>query len=87
MIVKLDVWVSNTKSRRDKLTQEQRAALAAPGMDGAGALPAGRWTGRTPRGPGPSWQRPGSHAASRLRPWPGGLFIQSREPGSIVSGG
>lgn len=25
--VKLDVWISNTKQRRDKLTQEQRAAL------------------------------------------------------------
>jgi hypothetical protein len=30
--VKLGVWLSNTKSRRDKLTTEQRAALAALGM-------------------------------------------------------
>ncbi|WP_190078753.1 helicase associated domain-containing protein, partial [Streptomyces daghestanicus] len=30
--VKLGVWISNTKSRRDKLDQEQRAALAALGM-------------------------------------------------------
>jgi hypothetical protein len=33
--VKLGVWLSNTKSRRDKLTQEQRAALAALGMNWA----------------------------------------------------
>ncbi|MEU5735499.1 MULTISPECIES: DEAD/DEAH box helicase [Streptomyces] len=30
--VRLGVWVSNTKSRRDKLTQEQRAALAELGI-------------------------------------------------------
>ncbi|MFE3600756.1 helicase associated domain-containing protein [Streptomyces sp. NPDC059142] len=33
--VKLGVWLSNTKSRRDKLTAEQRAALARLGMDWA----------------------------------------------------
>jgi superfamily II DNA or RNA helicase len=33
--VKLGVWVSNTKSRRDKLTQEQLAALAELGIDWA----------------------------------------------------
>ena len=33
--VKLGVWISNTKSRRDKLTAEQLAALAALGMDWA----------------------------------------------------
>ncbi|MFF8919031.1 Helicase associated domain protein [Streptomyces sp. NPDC015032] len=33
--VKLGVWISNTKSRRDKLTQEQLAALAALGLDWA----------------------------------------------------
>ncbi|MFF2645842.1 Helicase associated domain protein [Streptomyces niveus] len=33
--MKLGVWLSNTKSRRDKLTTEQRAALAALGMDWA----------------------------------------------------
>lgn len=38
--VKLGVWLSNTKSRRDKLTAEQLAALAALGMDWAGAVPA-----------------------------------------------
>ncbi|GAA2285664.1 DEAD/DEAH box helicase [Streptomyces atrovirens] len=38
--VKLGVWISNTKSRRDKLTAKQRAALAALGMDWAGAVPA-----------------------------------------------
>ncbi|MFJ5712885.1 Helicase associated domain protein [Streptomyces sp. NPDC093105] len=37
--VKLGVWVSNTKTRRDKLTVEQRAALAALGMDWAGVVP------------------------------------------------
>ncbi|KAF4405922.1 DEAD/DEAH box helicase [Streptomyces lycii] len=38
--VKLGVWLSNTKSRRDKLTAEQRAALAALGMQWTGAVPA-----------------------------------------------
>ncbi|MFF9594050.1 Helicase associated domain protein [Streptomyces sp. NPDC014646] len=33
--VKLGVWTSNTKSRRDKLTQEQRAALAELGVEWA----------------------------------------------------
>ncbi|WP_234433882.1 DEAD/DEAH box helicase [Streptomyces rimosus] len=37
--VKLGVWLSNTKTRRDKLTAEQRAALAALGMGWAGAVP------------------------------------------------
>ncbi|GGY13121.1 helicase [Streptomyces minutiscleroticus] len=32
---KLGVWVSNTKARRDKLTAEQRAALAGLGMEWA----------------------------------------------------
>ncbi|MFF7954083.1 DEAD/DEAH box helicase [Streptomyces griseorubiginosus] len=36
--VKLGVWLSNTKSRRDKLTAEQLATLAALGMDWAGAV-------------------------------------------------
>lgn len=31
----LGVWVSNTKSRRDKLTAEQLAALAALGVQWA----------------------------------------------------
>lgn len=35
VVVKLGVWVSNTKSRRDKLTQEQRAALAELGVEWA----------------------------------------------------
>ncbi|MGW2479429.1 Helicase associated domain protein [Streptomyces sp. NPDC001571] len=38
--VKLGVWISNTKTRRDKLTQEQRAALAKLGVEWAGAVPA-----------------------------------------------
>jgi hypothetical protein len=38
--VKLGVWLSNTKSRRDKLAAEQLAALAALGMDWAGPAPA-----------------------------------------------
>jgi Helicase associated domain len=33
--VKLGVWVSNTKSRRDKLTAEQLEALRKLGMDWA----------------------------------------------------
>ncbi|MFD9224965.1 helicase associated domain-containing protein [Streptomyces sp. NPDC060064] len=32
---RLGVWVSNTKSRRDKLTDPQRAALAELGMEWA----------------------------------------------------
>lgn len=35
VIVKLGVWVSNTKSRREKLTQEQLDALRKLGMDWA----------------------------------------------------
>lgn len=33
--VKLGVWISNTKSRRDKLTADQLASLAALGVDWA----------------------------------------------------
>ncbi|MGF3135666.1 Helicase associated domain protein [Streptomyces albidoflavus] len=36
--VKLGVWLSNTKTRRDKLTAEQRDALAALGMEWAGVV-------------------------------------------------
>jgi hypothetical protein len=35
VVVKLGVWVSNTKQRRDKLTGEQLAALAALGLEWA----------------------------------------------------
>ncbi|MFD8760531.1 DEAD/DEAH box helicase [Streptomyces mirabilis] len=35
VVVKLGVWVSNTKTRRDKLTQEQRDALRKLGMEWA----------------------------------------------------
>ncbi|MCX4539009.1 helicase associated domain-containing protein [Streptomyces sp. NBC_01669] len=35
VVVKLGVWVSNTKSRRDKLAQEQRDALRELGVDWA----------------------------------------------------
>ncbi|WP_309547542.1 helicase associated domain-containing protein, partial [Streptomyces roseicoloratus] len=35
VIVKLGVWVSNTKSRRDRLTQEQLNALRELGVDWA----------------------------------------------------
>ncbi|MGY3205720.1 hypothetical protein ACVW19_006235 [Streptomyces sp. TE5632] len=38
VIVKLGVRVSNTKTRRDKLTQEQRAALAELGVEWADDL-------------------------------------------------
>ncbi|WP_331720129.1 Helicase associated domain protein (plasmid) [Streptomyces sp. NBC_01136] len=37
VIVKLGVWNSNVKSRRDKLSADQLAALAALGVDWAGA--------------------------------------------------
>lgn len=35
MTVRLGVWVSNTRARRSKLTQEQLAALAKLGVDWA----------------------------------------------------
>ncbi|WP_327278466.1 helicase associated domain-containing protein (plasmid) [Streptomyces sp. NBC_01224] len=35
VIVKLGVWVSNTKSRRDKLSAEQLASLRELGVDWA----------------------------------------------------
>lgn len=35
VIVKLGVWTSNTRARRDKLTQEQRDALRELGMEWA----------------------------------------------------
>ncbi|MGW1281374.1 Helicase associated domain protein [Streptomyces tsukubensis] len=38
--VKLGVWLSNTRSRRDRLSAEQLAALAALGMEWAGPVPA-----------------------------------------------
>jgi hypothetical protein len=34
-VMKLGVWVSNTKSRRDKLTADQLAAFAQLGVDWA----------------------------------------------------
>ncbi|MFJ9195438.1 DEAD/DEAH box helicase [Streptomyces globisporus] len=38
--IKLGVWLSNTKSRKDRLDAEQLATLAALGMDWAGPPPA-----------------------------------------------
>ncbi|MFD6725805.1 helicase associated domain-containing protein [Streptomyces anthocyanicus] len=38
--VKLGVWVSNTRARRDKLSQEQLAALAELGLEWAAAAQA-----------------------------------------------
>ncbi|MFI6006411.1 helicase associated domain-containing protein [Streptomyces sp. NPDC051366] len=35
MVVKLGVWVSNTRARRDKLTADQLAALREVGVDWA----------------------------------------------------
>jgi hypothetical protein len=35
VVVKLGVWVSNARARRDKLSAEQLAALAALGVDWA----------------------------------------------------
>ncbi|MFE7430089.1 Helicase associated domain protein [Streptomyces sp. NPDC057545] len=43
VVVKLGVWISNTKSRRGKLTPEQLDALRELGVDWMGAVPA---TGR-----------------------------------------
>ncbi|MEV1048754.1 Helicase associated domain protein [Streptomyces sp. NPDC049916] len=51
VVVKLGVWVSNTKSRRDKLTSEQRAALAALGMAWAAPAPAAETTPAPPAAP------------------------------------
>ena len=39
--VKLGVWISNTKTRRAKLTTGQRAQLAELGLDWAGPIPSG----------------------------------------------
>ncbi|MGW1353441.1 helicase associated domain-containing protein, partial [Streptomyces sp. NPDC002409] len=44
VIVKLGVWISNTKTRRDKLTQEQLDALAALGVAWAGPTPTAQAT-------------------------------------------
>ncbi|GAA2504726.1 helicase associated domain-containing protein [Streptomyces gobitricini] len=38
--VRLGVWISNTRARRDRLNTAQLAALAALGMEWAGAVPA-----------------------------------------------
>ncbi|WP_224304677.1 DEAD/DEAH box helicase [Streptomyces olivaceus] len=59
--VRLGVWLSNTKSRRAKLTGEQRAALAALGMEWAGAVPA------TPEAPAP--HPVASTAPEKRQPW------------------
>lgn len=40
VILKLGVWISNMRSRRDRLTADQLASLAALGVDWAGAVPA-----------------------------------------------
>ncbi|MFF4715156.1 helicase associated domain-containing protein [Streptomyces eurythermus] len=58
----LGVWVSSTRQRRDKLTAEQRAALAALGMDWAGAVPA------VEAAPEPPAPQPAPPAASKKQP-------------------
>jgi hypothetical protein len=63
--VKLGIWVSNTKSRRDKLTTEQRAALAALGMEWAGVVPAVE-AAPEPPAPQPA-QTPAAPAKRRVR--------------------
>ncbi|MEV7797080.1 helicase associated domain-containing protein, partial [Streptomyces sp. NPDC087512] len=60
--VKLGVWLSNTKSRRDRLTAEQLAALAALGMEWAGAAPV------VEVAPEPSAPQPAPPAAPKERP-------------------
>ncbi|MFE1273397.1 Helicase associated domain protein [Streptomyces sp. NPDC058758] len=64
VLVKLGVWLSNIKSRRDKLTPEQRAALAALGMEWAGVVPA---VDATPEPPAP--QPTLSAAPAKRPPW------------------
>ncbi|MFH9959697.1 Helicase associated domain protein [Streptomyces roseolus] len=57
--VKLGVWLSNTKSRREKLTVEQRAALGALGMKWAGVVPAVETAAQPPvPQPAPPWAAP-----------------------------
>jgi surface antigen len=63
--VRLGVWLSNTKSRRDKLDQEQRAALAALGMEWAGVVPAIE-AAPEPPAPQPA-QTPAAPAKRRVR--------------------
>ncbi|MFJ8763140.1 Helicase associated domain protein [Streptomyces cyaneofuscatus] len=62
--VKLGVWLSNTKSRRDKLTTEQRAALAALGMEWAGPAPAAEAGAPEPPAPQPPQPPQPAQAAS-----------------------
>lgn len=54
--VKLGVWVSNTKSRRDKLTADQLASLAKLGVDWVGVT---RHLARRRAGRSAKW-RPGT---------------------------
>lgn len=69
--VRLGVWVSNTKSRRDKLTQEQQAALAELGVDWAGAVPAPDPSGgRAPEDDGLVQPAPARPTAQTARPGP-----------------
>lgn len=82
--VKLGVWLSNTKTRRDKLTQEQLDALDALGLDWAA------W--RRPGGLGPSVSAdpgPGvgvSVTASRILHTPSFDVPGDFSPGSGASG-
>ncbi|MFJ8133264.1 DEAD/DEAH box helicase [Streptomyces hydrogenans] len=62
--VKLGVWLSNTKSRRDKLTPEQRAALAGLGVEWAGVVPA---VETAPKPPAP--QPAPATAPTKRSPW------------------
>jgi hypothetical protein len=62
--VKLGVWNSNVKSRRDKLTADQLAALAALGMKWAGVVPA---VEAAPQPPAP--QPAPSTAPMQRQPW------------------
>lgn len=64
VLVKLGVWISNTESRRDKLDQEQRAALAALGMEWAGVVPA---VEAAPQPPAPQPAPPAAPAKRRVR--------------------
>lgn len=59
------MWLSNTKSRRDKLTTEQRAALAALGMEWAGPAPAAE--AGAPEPPAPQPPQPAQAASPAKR--------------------
>ncbi|WP_435884671.1 helicase associated domain-containing protein [Streptomyces toxytricini] len=65
-MVKLGVWVSNTKTRRDKLSADQLAALAKLG--GLGMIPSGLILQPKRRDPGSRDGLPTTQKANRREP-------------------